>query len=215
MDNNSYSVVLCDTDISKHINYQIRYQVYCLEAGYEAVNKYPNQIETDLYDEFSVHFLIRDNNMDKWIGACRLIILPFDELPLLQHCPIDDISFYQQLPNSAEISRLCVVTSSRNGTWSMLTMMLNVIYQYCLNNNIQHCFSLHNKAMSRVVHSLNIHAQAISHECEFRGKRRAYYHHITPNYVDKPQYQLYSEYKRRHKFIPNNYKKKENNYTSR
>ncbi len=218
MDKARYSVVVCDTTKSKRINYRIRYQVYCLEKGYEDIKQFPIRMETDRYDACSVHFIVRDNISNKWVGACRLVILPFNKLPLLQHCSISDTS-YQKFSVSAEISRLCAIASSRRGTWNMLTMMLNVLQHYCLDHELHHCFSLHNKALARIVRSLNINIEAISEDCEFHGQRRAYYHNCMPanikteNVTDYP-YQFYSKYIKQYKFTLNNLKKSRHYYAS-
>lgn len=42
----------------RHETARIRYRVYCEEFGYENPNRFPNQAETDAFDDHSVHCLI-------------------------------------------------------------------------------------------------------------------------------------------------------------
>ena len=88
--------------------FQLRYKIYCQEAGFLDEGEYPDRIETDVYDEHSVHFAALDkgNNV---VGTLRLIFDSERGFPLEVHCPNYDkakITF----PKSelAEISRLAV-----------------------------------------------------------------------------------------------------------
>lgn len=203
---NNYDVVLCDTHESKCINYRIRYQVYCLERGYEHADNYPELMESDYYDDFSVHFIVRDHNTNSWIGACRMVIHSFDKLPLFKHCSIENHSLYKKLLGTSEISRLSLLSLPRLGSHKVSGIILNTLINYCQNHGIQHCFSLHSRSMARMLKFLKIDALAISQECDFRGLRRVYYHKIplqqkksasvekTVIHTNTIQYQSYSEF---------------------
>jgi N-acyl amino acid synthase of PEP-CTERM/exosortase system len=68
-----YEVVVACTHVTRRIHHQIRYQVYCVEQGYEDPAQYPDQEEHDAWDEHAVHFLVRERSSGEWIGAMRLI----------------------------------------------------------------------------------------------------------------------------------------------
>lgn len=106
----SYDVVLADSPAGRQIHYAIRYQVYCLEKGWEDPSVRPDRMERDGYDETSAHFLVRCRATGQWIATMRLIVAPFDQLPINRVARIDT----KKLPGltdglTAEISRLCVI----------------------------------------------------------------------------------------------------------
>ena len=88
--------------------YRLRYKIYCHEAEFLDDTEYPDEIESDIYDEHSIHFaaLNKDNQV---VGTLRMIFDSEHGFPLEKHCPNYDksqISF----PRSQliEISRLAV-----------------------------------------------------------------------------------------------------------
>ena len=51
MTNNSYEVILADTEESKSIHYNLRYQIFCMEKGFEEASKFQDKMEKDVYDD--------------------------------------------------------------------------------------------------------------------------------------------------------------------
>lgn len=110
-----FEIVLADTKDSREIHYNIRYQVYCEELGYEDAKKFPDQQEFDKWDpqhdedKRSVLFLVRLKHTKQWIGAMRIVhhdghMLPLQEISSLDH-KVDSPAI--------EISRLCLVKEIR------------------------------------------------------------------------------------------------------
>jgi N-acyl amino acid synthase of PEP-CTERM/exosortase system len=112
-----FEVFLADTEESKAIHYNIRYQVYCEEMGYENKENFPLEQEIDEYDNHSVHFIVRHKLSKEWIGATRLIIQKNkQQLPIELHCNLDT-PFNSHFPGPiAEFSRLCLVKGIRRRT---------------------------------------------------------------------------------------------------
>ena len=116
-----FDVFLADTPESKKINYQIRYQVYCLETGYEDPETCPEKMENDSFDDRSVHFIVRAKQTGIWIAALRLVVGPMDELPINHAAVIDtnrlltimSADSVKDFDRSAEISRLSIVSDFR------------------------------------------------------------------------------------------------------
>jgi len=108
----NFEVCLADTPESKSLHYNIRYQVYCDEMGYENKERFPEQLEHDPWDNRAVHFLVRHKPSGDWVGALRLVIgnhqLPFQEL-----CTLEREMTYSEFQQSAELSRLCVLKDVR------------------------------------------------------------------------------------------------------
>lgn len=96
-----------DTNIMEDI-YRLRYKVYCDEWGFEAPGDHPRGIETDEYDEHSVHFAAFREDDGRLIGTVRLIQSSELGLPMLKHCALDiDTSAFKNTI-VGEISRLAI-----------------------------------------------------------------------------------------------------------
>ena len=87
--NIGYEVVLANTAESKKIHFNLRYQIYCIEKGFEEAKQFPDELEKDEYDDRAVHFLIKHKADQQWVGTFRLIIDKFHDLPISQHAQID------------------------------------------------------------------------------------------------------------------------------
>jgi N-acyl amino acid synthase of PEP-CTERM/exosortase system len=87
--------------------YRLRYQVYCLERGFEALEDHPEGIEKDKYDPYSVHFIALDADK-KVIGTARLVKHNAIGFPAVENCKfrinLDNIP----ADNIAEISRFAI-----------------------------------------------------------------------------------------------------------
>jgi len=109
----NYEVLLADTDESKRIHYQLRYQVYCDEMRFEDKNKFPDQIENDEWDRDAIHFIVRHKFTGKNLGALRLAHGKKLGLPLEQHSSLYSELNENQYGSCLEISRLCVIKEAR------------------------------------------------------------------------------------------------------
>ena len=124
MYNEFFEVFLADSEQARNVNFRLRYQVYCLETGYEDPAAFPNKIESDEFDAKSAHFIVRARATGNWIAAMRLVIGPLADLPISKFTALD----YEQLllhtqtqslsefGMCAEVSRLCVVSQYRRRT---------------------------------------------------------------------------------------------------
>ena len=109
-----YEVIVADTPVARRIHHRIRYQVYCLENGFEDPARYPDGEERDEWDEHSVHFIVRDRLSGEWIGAMRLIKPVEGILPIQRAAQLDA----QAEPQGAyrkvwELSRTCILREVR------------------------------------------------------------------------------------------------------
>jgi len=115
MFDNHFEVFLADTEESRNIHYSIRYQVYCEEMGFENKHDFPTEMEFDEDDAKSVHFIVRSKVTKDWIGAMRLIYKRDGELPIEKSCQLDEDLKKNDLFESVEISRLCLLKEARKG----------------------------------------------------------------------------------------------------
>jgi len=112
-----FRVELVTTEEQAKQAFRVRYRVYCEEFNYEATDLFPDQMETDEFDEQSMHCLIIHQATERVAGCVRLV--PAKEkyengmLPLEKFCKdtldnklIED--FHIKRNNVCEISRLAV-----------------------------------------------------------------------------------------------------------
>jgi len=69
-----FKVVPADTPELQEIVYQIRYQVYCLETGFEDPERFPDEMERDEYDAHALHALLCHHPSGEYAGCVRLIL---------------------------------------------------------------------------------------------------------------------------------------------
>jgi len=71
-----FEIIPADTPTLLKESFRLRYQVYCEECrfpGFDAAN-YADELESDGYDERSVHSLLRHYGTGVWAGTVRLIL---------------------------------------------------------------------------------------------------------------------------------------------
>ena len=93
-------------EIKKKI-YQLRYEVYVKEFGFEKPEDHPGGLETDEYEKYSKHFAAIDDDGEV-IGTIRLVLCSEKGFPI-EHAT--KVSFIGEKPppeKIAEISRLAV-----------------------------------------------------------------------------------------------------------
>jgi N-acyl amino acid synthase of PEP-CTERM/exosortase system len=196
-----YEVILADTAEARKIHYQLRYQVYCLEEGFEAHERFPDRMERDQWDENSVHFIVRSKQSKEWIAAMRLVLPRHEHLPMESLCEIDSRvmpSNYDE--NIAEISRICVKDTFRrkrqpaaeNADGSVarpaadekatagrqryrkseiMLGLLRAASVYSREHNISNWYFLTTPALARLINQMNVQLIKIGAACLHRGKR--------------------------------------------
>lgn len=108
-----FEVFLADTPEGKEINYNLRYRVYCEEMGFEDKDRFPDQMESDDWDDHAVHFLLRHKGTGDWLGGVRLVAEKDSKLPFEEWSSTDRPITAQDRKVSVEMSRLCIVKEAR------------------------------------------------------------------------------------------------------
>ena len=101
--------------------FRLRYQVYCLDRGFEDASTCPEQMERDSYDAYAFHTLLRNRTNQQVLGTVRLVRPGASpswvmRLPLAEYADIDSIDELKHLPagSTAEVSRFAIARSARN-----------------------------------------------------------------------------------------------------
>lgn len=115
-----FEIVPAFSEALKHEVYRVRHQVYCEDLKFEPARS--DRLETDEYDPYSLHFLVRSVHTDEFVGCTRIVRprpedpdypLPFEITcaDTLDRSIIDPA----ELPRHriAEVSRLAVISHYR------------------------------------------------------------------------------------------------------
>lgn len=110
----SFELIECDTPELVAEAQKIRYQVYCVETGFEDASQHPDGLEKDEYDDRSIHALLIHRASSQPAGTVRLILpdpdQPRHSLPALSVSdPLADLHGWRlPVESTAEISRFAI-----------------------------------------------------------------------------------------------------------
>ena len=138
------------TDEEMNQIFSLRYKVYCLEKGFLPKEQYPDETESDKFDQRSAHFFAVDtSDLSQPLGYVRLILNSEIGFPVVNHFqlgkPIMDMN------SVTEISRLIVPKEFRHQTLYILMGLCKEIYLYCRENNIQGCYAVLEPTLQRML----------------------------------------------------------------
>lgn len=115
----TYEVATADSHESNVEAHALRYQVYCLEKGFEDPAANPLGLEIDAFDARSRHCLLRHRETRIALGTARLILpdplRPHASWPIQQVCRDPRLFGDAALPTAttAEVSRFCLSSDAR------------------------------------------------------------------------------------------------------
>ncbi len=107
----NFRVCFADTPFGVSLHQRIRYQVFCLDKGFEDPGAFSAEQETDAWDDQSAHFIVQNRTTRQWVAATRLV-LPRKEKPL----PVDTLGIAMDSDKVSrgrwvgEISRFCIIS---------------------------------------------------------------------------------------------------------
>ena len=112
-----FELTVANTPELKREVYRIRYKVYCEELKYESLEKFPDGLEQDDYDQHSIHYLLKHRPSGHYAGCVR-VVLPKKQIekpnfPLEKACPKGFFFSQRSRANFCEISRLAVLSKFR------------------------------------------------------------------------------------------------------
>jgi N-acyl-L-homoserine lactone synthetase len=136
-------------------SYRLRYQVYCIERGFLDPAKYPDRLERDEFDRYSLHLGVLDRN-GEILATARLIPVNMCGLPLFRHCQIfpDETELYHERNRIVEVSRLCVsrqLNQRRQERASSVSMLYRALYQVSKRAGFTHWLVATEHSLQRLV----------------------------------------------------------------
>jgi N-acyl amino acid synthase of PEP-CTERM/exosortase system len=173
--------------------YRLRFEVYGDQCGFIRKEDFPDGIETDEFDETSIHFAAVKPDGEV-LGTLRLILPTHKKLPVQRH-----VRFFlphdENLENiyCAEISRFMISKKLRRDLtkkdWeaqkkneaTLLKEAKNIFmglcleaYKECNNLGITHVFSLMEKGLHVLLRFYGFHFQCVGEEIDIYGPVRPY-----------------------------------------
>ncbi|WP_078120741.1 PEP-CTERM/exosortase system-associated acyltransferase [Thiosocius teredinicola] len=196
----TFRVCFADTAFGVALHQRIRYQVFCLDKGFEDPEAFSAARETDAWDDHSAHFIVQDKSSQQWVAATRLV-LPRPDSPL----PVDSLGAFDRHllddPNTkvGEISRFCIINNrsqvevndylepepdsldawgigaiGRRQQFEVTLGMIRAAGIYALKRGINYCIMLITDAFARMLRTLGIKLKQAGPPTEHRGMRTAY-----------------------------------------
>jgi N-acyl amino acid synthase of PEP-CTERM/exosortase system len=196
----NFRVCFADTPFGVALHQRIRYQVFCLDRGFEDPNAFSAAQETDAWDDRSAHFIVQNKKTQQWVAATRIVLpkpgqpLPVDSLGAFERNNLEDPS----LP-IAEVSRFCIIrnrlpASAINAekpapdsleAWGIGTVgktqqfevtlgMMRTFIIYLLKRDLVHGVILVTDAFARLLRKLGFVLHQVGPPIEHRGSRTAY-----------------------------------------
>lgn len=179
-----FEVVPANTSELREEAYRLRYQVYCCERQFETPDEHPRQMETDVFDQRSIHSLIINKPTGAATGTVRLILPEAgshkETFPIQQICshplPV-------KLPTSctAEISRFAISKKIRemaNGNCpkdlkcSIVLGLMRAVVQSSLLYGITDWLAVMEPSLLRLLCRFGIYFTPIGPLVEYHGFRQ-------------------------------------------
>jgi N-acyl-L-homoserine lactone synthetase len=154
-------------------SYRLRYQVYCVERSFLKAADYPEQLERDEFDRYSLHVGVVDRS-GELMATTRLIRVSMWGLPLFRHCRIfpDETGLYQETNRIAEVSRLCVsrhLKQRGHGKASVASMLYRALYQVSKRARFTHWLVATEHSLQRRVTEFGFPFRAIGPSVDYFG----------------------------------------------
>lgn len=106
----NYRFGIVDNDDLKKDIFRMRYEIYVEEFGFEAQEDHPDGLETDEYEEASIHFACL-NDTDSVVGTIRLVLDSDKGFPI-EHAV--NTTFIGEKPDRSKMAEISRLTVSRN-----------------------------------------------------------------------------------------------------
>jgi len=207
-----FEVVRCDTPERIAEAHRLRYQVYCLETGFEDPADNPGGLETDAADSHALHSLLVHKPTGLVAGTVRLVLptaMPETRgLPSLAVSPRLRSADPACLPpaGTAEISRFSISRTFRqragDGLYPALMTegemqsfgrralpsitlgLMRAIVAMSREAGMSHLVAVIEPALERLLARLGIHFQRTGERVDFHGARLPVYRDLTELLAD-------------------------------
>jgi len=181
-----FEVVRASTPTLLDQVYRLRYQVYCVENAYEDPDRQPGGLETDIYDERSVHALLVHRGSEAVAGTVRVILPGTDQqsppLPINIVADSEQRELLRRLPHcTAELSRFavskefrqrCADPEDRRMLRYITIGLIRGALEMCRDNDIQYVCAVMERSLIRLLGRLGFVFDHLGGLIEYHGARQ-------------------------------------------
>lgn len=196
--NRWFEAVPANTPELREKAYRLRYQVYCCENPFESPEEHPHHMETDPFDQRSLHSLIISRESGTATGTVRLILpdagTPKASLPIQMIC---EHPMIRQLPpaGAAEISRFAIskkirrmaeqtielvsstgeripAATAKAMKCSLTLLLMREIVRMSRTHGVSDWYAVMEPALLRLLARFGIHFNPLGPQVEYHGLRQ-------------------------------------------
>lgn len=176
----------------------VRYQIYCLERGFEDPQQYPEGMETDSYDRHAIHLAAIEESTGKVVGCTRIIRDSALGFPLEQHFQLDTPLNYVDRRCVGEISRLAV-TKSHCQEFQIVSLLLDHLFLESGRFGITHWYAAMAKGLPVLLRRRKLLFAKAGPEMDFHGVRAPYVLDLEEMACESSHFAYYQRFDRRRK----------------
>lgn len=183
-----YEVYLADTPESRAMHHQVRYQVFCVERGFEEPKKFADYQELDCWDRHSHHFVVWDKESRAGVAAGRIVLPTAGQLPVENlNCITERPAVAQPGQCIAEVSRICMVRNDvtggpgrqiqavpRSSESEVMLGLIRAVIRYSWDHDIPYLYMLVTRPLARLLKRLGVACTQVGEGIEHRGLRVPY-----------------------------------------
>jgi N-acyl amino acid synthase of PEP-CTERM/exosortase system len=181
------TVVPVDSEELLDHAFRLRFQVYCVERGFENAAEHPDGRERDRDDQRSLHFLVLDRATGNAAGTVRLILPQIgNDLPVFRLAGTHEPGVPLPLHSTAEVSRFAVAKayrrplesrwrpgSGRRTALPIITFgLIQAIVMMSSVGGITHIVAMMEPALLRLLRRLGIEFHPVGGLVEHHGLRQ-------------------------------------------
>jgi N-acyl amino acid synthase of PEP-CTERM/exosortase system len=207
----SFEAMQANTPELRNEAFRLRYQVFCVENEVFDATACPGGLETDVYDERSLHALLLHKPTRMVVGTMRLILPRLGELsgkvPFFQACP--EAAGLLPAGRTAEYSRLAVSKAlrrriggalsdgpglglaleapgyeGRNALPEIMLGLIGIALRMGLGHGIDYICAGMEPALLRLVNRMGVHFQPIGPLVYYHGWRQPCYAEVGKLFAD-------------------------------
>ncbi len=199
MFDDKFRVCFADTPHGLELHQRIRYQVFCLEKGFEDPAAFSRERETDAWDDQAAHFVVQDKRSGQWVAATRVVLPhPSRKLPVETLQSIEPPIELAPDARVGEISRFCIINAKEievapvsvavqdelarwdigsvrsRERYEIVMGMIRSVVIFALKRKIDYCYMLITPPFARLLKKLGVVLHQAGAPVEYRGKRTPY-----------------------------------------
>lgn len=164
---------------------KLRYRVYVDQCGFESPEDHKNGMETDEFDDYSVHFVAVHSETKKPVGTVRIILKSHLGFPIEKH-----FKFYEGTPEIAheclaEISRIAVdnvvakeLGINRKDRFDLVIGLIEILTKALSLIGVTHVYAVMENVLAVSLKSKGIVFTKIGEEVDYHGVRAPYFGRI-------------------------------------